>query len=183
MQTLNEPMYEINQNSEHYKKAKWRKDQQGRINEIITSVALEYGFDAEALQIYSHACFGFKWHAPDVDKFKEHLTKNSDRNGIHTFKKTSKLFKEISPKLKELTDIDRSVNPFALHDIFGLNNLVASQWIGNRLFVSVKDQAHTEKLLKSEGRSTQYPVEPVKHISYKEYLQLFISATEQEVAG
>ena len=183
MKTLNEPMYEINQDSEYYKKAKWRKDQQGRVNEIITSVALEYGFEPEALQIYSHSCFGFKWHAPDVDKFREHLTKKSDRDGIHSFKKTSKLFKEISPKLKEITDIDRSVSPFALHEIFGLNNLVASQWIENRLFISVKDQMHTKKLLNSENRSLRYPVEPIKHISYKEYLQLFITATDQEVAG
>ena len=38
-QTLDAPVYEINQESDFYKRSKWRKDQKGRINEILLNIA------------------------------------------------------------------------------------------------------------------------------------------------
>lgn len=178
MQTLDSPMYEVNQESEYYKKSKARKDLQGRVNEILDEVASALGFDVTEFDYYSSGSFGFKWTTKAYDKFKDQLTKHSDRNGIHTFKKPTAGYKTISKMLKEIDEINKDKNPFALHDIFGINNLKASQWVEDRLFVGVKDAETTEKMLIREGRSKQYPVEPVKAMDYKEYLILVTKQLE-----
>ena len=178
MQTLSEPLYEINQESEYYKKAKWKKDQNKRINEIIDELANELGFDGEEFRFYGSGGFGFEYNSNGYEKFKDQLTKNPDSNGIYTFKKSSKTYKIANPKLIEIDKIQQSVSPFALHDIFGWNNLKASQWIDDRLFIEVKNSEVTVKKIMSESRSKQYPIEPVKEIPYKEYLQLILNFVE-----
>lgn len=53
------------------------------------------------------------------------------------------------------------INPFKAYDVFGLNNVKANQWIGERWFFGVKDG---EKVSSDE----------VVKIDYKKYLQLLL---------
>lgn len=174
MQTLNEPIFEVNQESDFYKKSKERKDKRPRINEILNEIANTVGFDVEEFQYYGCYGFGFSYGSDGYEKFKDQLMKNADRNGVYKFKKTSAVFKEISKKLEEVDKINNIVNPFEIHDIFGINNVTAAQWLGDRYFVEVKHKKTTEIFINKPDRSRQYKVEPIKEVSYKDYLQLVL---------
>lgn len=182
MQTLSEPLFELNQESEPYKNFKEKKDDQPRINQIFKEVAEEFGFGTKDFGFYGSRGFGFHQYTDSREKFKDELNKNPDSNGIHKFKLSSKTFKKMSPKLLEVENIIHKVSPFELHDVFGFNNLTASQWIGDRFFVEVKNADRTKELLESKDRRKHFEIEPVKEITYKEYLQLVMNELESERA-
>lgn len=174
MEALSEPLFEINQDSDYYKKIKEVKDARPRINKVLQEIGEELGFDSKEFAYYGSAGFGFYGNSTAFDKFENELTKKPDRNGVYLFKKRTSSYKKISPKLLELEKINRSVSPFALHDIFGLNNLKASQWVGDRYFVEVKSASVTRDKVSSPERIKQYAIEPVKEMEYKQYLLLVV---------
>lgn len=178
MKTLNSPLFEVNQESDYYKKVKDRHDKNSRVNEILAEVAKTLEVNLDEFSYYSSSRFGFSKYTAAFDKYKEQLTKNADRNGIHTFKMKTPGLKLIGPMLKEIDEINSSNNPFEIHDIFGWNNLTASHWIEDRLFIEVIDEEITKKLLTSLDRKTRYEVEPIKEISYKEYMSLALEKNE-----
>lgn len=162
LSALSEPVFKLNQDSEIYKNIKKRKDRQVEIDKLIDGIANEYGFDAKEFNYYNSNRFGFLEQSEAFEKFKDNLTKNSDRNGVFTFKKNTKCFKEISEMMKGIDEIHNLVSPFALHDVFGLNNVNRSQWIKDGYFVEVKDSKRA-KLSKS-----------ATEVDYKEYLELLL---------
>ncbi|WP_143804728.1 hypothetical protein [Paraliobacillus ryukyuensis] len=175
MQTLDSPVFELNKESDYYKKIKEVKDSQPIINEILDQVASKLEIDPKEFLYYNAGGFGFEKYTDSYMKYQDKLTKNPDRNGVHTFKRSTNEFKEISSMINEIDKIKKTVNPFALHDIFGFNNLKASQWIGDRFFVGVKSEERT--MGNVEERKNQ-SIEPVKDISYKEYLKLVMEHTD-----
>lgn len=180
MKTLNAPLFELNPECDYYQTLKTRKDNQPRINEILANIAKEFGFDVKEFSLYGSRKFGFRSDTEAYQKFKEELTKNPDRNGIHTFKSSTKTFKAISPKLVEVDKINNVGSAFILHDIFGWNNLVASQWVDDRLFFEVKSEDNTWRAVNDQDRRKQFEVEPVKEIDYKEYLTLIMNKLGDE---
>lgn len=160
MSALSEPVFELKQDSEIYKKLKKRKDMQKDINKIIDDIASEYGFNPEDFAYYSSVSFGFSMGTDSREQFKNHLTKRSDRNGIYTFKRNQKLFKEISKKMKNIDEINDIVSPWWMMDVFGLNNAKASQWIGDRQFIEVKD----------ESKASSKHVDKIQYTDYLEIL-------------
>ncbi len=175
--TLNSPMFELNQECKYYKTIKEVKDNWPRINEILKEIAETHGFDSKEFAYYGSRGFGFLEYSDASEKFKSELVKNADRNDVIKVRKTSKLYKSISPKMLEIENIKRQVDPFGLHDIFGMNNLVASQWIDDRYFVEVKDENQTIKEINS--RKEKGGLEPIMHIDYKDYL-LLVTETLKE---
>jgi hypothetical protein len=180
MQTLDAPLYELNQESEHYKTLKEVKDSRPFINSILEEIEKEHGFEAGEFVYYGAIGFGFYRSSKNFEEFKKELMKNPDRNGVYMFKKSSKIYKAIHPKMIQITEIEEKVSPFALHDIFGFNNVKASQWVGDRYFVGVKSAERTEQDLDTKQRGERYSVEPVKEIEYKEYLSLIMEALNKE---
>lgn len=172
MKTLNAPLFELNPESKYYKTIKIIKDSHSRINEILREIASEFDFKLDEFSYYGSRGFGFKYDTEAYEKFENQLTKKPDRNGIHTFKKTTAIYKLISPKMVEVDKILSKRDPFGLHDIFGFNNLAASQWIKDRYFVEVKSEAITREALNSSDRGKRFEVEPVMEASYKDYLLL-----------
>lgn len=185
MQTLQGPVYEIHQESDYYKVVKERKDSNVRVNEILGGIAKEFGFDSAEFFYYGSGGFGFERYSKGYEKFEVHLTKNADRNGIHTFKRNSIPYKKISKLLKEVYEIEEKVDPFALRDIFGFNNLSASQWVGDRYFVGAKSEelvlerieARKSKVATKDGDDF---IEPIAQISYRDYLLLVAEALAKE---
>lgn len=178
MKTLSSPLFEVNQESDYYKKVKDRHDKSSRVNEILAEVAKTLEINLDEFSYYSSSRFGFSKYTAAFDKYQEQLTKNADRHGIHTFKMKTTGLKLVSPMLKEIDEINRSNNPFDIHAIFGLNNLAASHWIEERLFFEVKDEEVTKKLLTSPDRNKRYEIEPIKEVSYKEYMLLALEKNE-----
>ena len=178
MKTLNAPLFELNQQSIYYKVLKEVKDNNPRIDQIIRKTAELIGYDSSEFVYYGSRGFGFYGDSKAYEKFKDQLTKRPDRNGVYTFKRTTSTYKTVSPRMLEIEKIQSKINPFALHDIFGLNNLVATQWIEDRFFVEVRSEEDTKKLLVSERRRKQCEIEPVKEIGYKEYLELVMTKVD-----
>src|SRR5690625_4599184 len=106
MSALSEPLYELDQESKYYKNLKKRKDTQSQVDDIIEKIAETYGFESKDFAYYHAKHFGFMSGTSSVEKFREHLTKNSDRNGVYTFKKNTKFYKEISEKMNEVDSIN-----------------------------------------------------------------------------
>lgn len=159
MSALSEPVFELKQDSEIYKKLKKRKDMQKDINDIIDEIASEYEFNPEDFAYYSSLSFGFSAGTDSREQFKSHLTKRSDENGIYKFKKNQKLYKEISEKMKDIDEINDIVSPWWMMDVFGLNNAKATQWIGDRHFIQVKNES------KASARQTE-------KVQYTDYLEI-----------
>jgi hypothetical protein len=176
MEALSAPLFEVNPESSYYKKIKEIKDARPRINKVLQEIGEELGFDSKEFAYYGSQGFGFYDNSVAYEKFEKELMKNPDKNGVYLFKKRTPSFKKISPKILELEKIHNSVSPFALHDIFGVNNLKAAQWVGERYFVEVKSESITRDKLSSSERIKQYAVEPVKEIEYKQYLLLVVEA-------
>lgn len=157
MNTLNAPVYEVKQDSQWYKqKVKQKSD----IKKFFEKVNSEY-FKDNGFSFYHSEHFGIQAESKDLETYKDEVSKNPNKDGVHIFKKRSKYFKIF----KELLDQIEEVYPFKAHDVFGLNNLTASQWIDNRWFFGAKN----EKYVKGDE------VEP---IDYKEYLKLVMETLE-----
>jgi hypothetical protein len=154
MQTLDAPVYEVKQDSEWYKAAiKRNKD----INDFFKKVNEEY-FKDNGFVFYHSEWFGIQADSEDFETYKDELLKNPEKNGVHIFKKRSKYFNIF----KELIEQIEEISPFKPHDALGMNNISASQWIGDRWFFGVKH----EKLVKGDE---------VVPVDYKDYLKLVMS--------
>lgn len=156
--TLNAPVFEVKQDSEWYQ---YKKAQTQRERSFFKEILSNY-FEDNGFSYYHDDHFGVSGDSKDFEKYKDELTKNPDRNGVHTFKKKSKHYPIFREMLKDVVDKD----PFKPHDVFGRNNLKASHWLGDRWFYGVKDAS---KVLNNE-------VEP---IDYKEYLKVFMDSSEE----
>jgi hypothetical protein len=153
MSALDAPVYEVKQDSRWYKsEVKREQDIKNFFERINTQYFSDNGFS-----FYHSEYFGVNHKSKDYETYKDEVTKNPNKDGVHTFKKRSKHFKVF----KEMIEQIENSSPFKKHDVFGLNNLTASQWIGDRWFFGVKN----EKSVKSDE------VEP---IDYKEYLKLLM---------
>lgn len=157
MATLSHPVYEVKQDTKWYKeKLKWRKGSKQFFEDLDKDYGIKVGF-----HYYHSTYFGM---TPDCTKFEEYrdqLTKNANKDGIYTFKKTSKMFKELSERIKAF-DL---VYAFQHHDELGLNNVTRSQWLDDRWFFEVKNEKFVE------GNS-------VELIDYKEYLKFIVDSLE-----
>lgn len=171
MQTLNAPIYEVNSVSKFYKQQFAIRQQEIETSKVIGELATEIGFNADDFLYYGPYGFGFKMSSESYDLFKEHLTKNDDRNGVYRFKKSSKPYKVISKRMESVQSIEK--DPFTPHDVFGINNLRYSQWLDDRLFYEVKDAAMTEQTI--EKRKGGEGIEPLLEIAYREYLELVMA--------
>jgi hypothetical protein len=155
MQTLDAPVYEVKQDSEWYKKAIKRNDD---IDNFFKKVKEQYNL-GEGFSFYHSEYFGVHSNTEEYKLYKYEVTKNPNKDGVHTFKKRSKYFKEI----KELVEQIELISPFKPHDVLGRNNITASQWIGDRWFFQVK---HAQFVKGDE----------VTPVDYKEYLKLYLDS-------
>jgi hypothetical protein len=153
LQTLDAPIYEVNKDSEWYKKEKKRRED---ITEFFKKVKSEYGL-GEGFSFYHSKYFGVRAGSKEYEIYKEEVSKNP-KDGFYPFKKRSKHFKVI----KELIEQIEEVSPFKSHDEFGLNNTSASQWIGDRWFFGVK-------------REQDVKGDEVTLINFKDYLAVVMS--------
>ncbi|MFY0516437.1 hypothetical protein ACOMCU_01210 [Lysinibacillus sp. UGB7] len=182
MQTLDAPLYEVDQESIFYKHSLEKRDYHEKLSMVIGEIAEAYGFNGNDFRYYGPYKFGFLGSSDAYDLTQEHLVKNEDRNGVYAFRKSSKPYKDISARLLSVPEIN--FNPFEVHDVFGSNNLIASQWVGDRLFYGVKDASQTEDVVAKRAASAKEHgktyVEPVVKIDHKDYLKLIIAALEEK---
>lgn len=151
MDTLASPVYEVKQDSDWYKSMKKRRSD---IDNFFVSFKQKYGID-KGFGFYHSEYFGVHAGTEAYEFFKGEVLKNPDSNGFYPFRKRSKYFKEI----KELLNQIEENSPFRSHDIFGLNNISGSQWIGDRWFFGVKHEQHVKG-------------DEVDPIEYKSYLRV-----------
>ncbi|MDW8515095.1 hypothetical protein [Priestia flexa] len=156
MQTLDAPVYEVNPESDWYKSASRRKED---ITNFFNKFEEKYGVK-EGFSFYTSEYFGVYEGTEAYELFKNDILKKQ-KDGFYPFKKRSKHFREI----KTLIDQIEKVNPFKTHDVLGLNNISASQWVGDRWFFGVK---HKEYVKGNE----------VTPIDYKEYLKVVMNTLE-----
>lgn len=160
METLDAPVFEVKQDSEWYKETAKRKEAQ---KEFFKEVNEEY-FTDNGFVFYHEEYFGIDGDSKDYEMYKSELKKHPDKNNIYIFKKRSKYY----PIFKEkLAKFQNKYSPFKAHDVLGMNNMTASQWVDGRWFYGVKNADQVE------GRE----VEP---IDYKEYLKIVMDALEEE---
>lgn len=149
MQTLDAPIYEVNQDSDWYKRESKRKQD---TKEFFEKIKEKFGL-SDGFGFYHSEYFGIHGGTKDYEVFKDELLKNPDKD-FYPFKKRSKYFKEIKEMIEQIEDR----NPFKSHDVLGLNNISASQWVGDKWFFQVKN----EQLVKGNE---------VTPIDYKDYLK------------
>jgi hypothetical protein len=156
MQTLDAPIYEVKQDSDWYKSAKKRNCD---IDNFFIAFNEKYGIE-KGFVFYHSDYFGVHAGTEAYEFFKEEILKNPDGD-FYPFRKRSKYYKEI----KELLDQIEDRNPFRSHDVFGLNNVTASQWIGDRWFYGVKDSKPVKGV-------------EVAPIDYKTYLKVVMDTLQ-----
>lgn len=160
METLGSPVYEVKQDSEWYiKEMKRRND----VNKFFDKFEEKYGI-RKGFSYYHSEYFGVYGGTEAYELFKDDVVKNPTKDDWYAFKKRSKYFKEI----KELLEKIEKVSPFHSHDVLGLNNVVASQWIGDRWFFQIKN----EKFVKDTEHKEVAPID------YKEYLKFVMDCIE-----
>jgi hypothetical protein len=157
MQTLDAPIYEVKQCSEWYKSAMKRKED---INNFFEIFKEKYGTN-DGFSFYHSEYFGVYSETESYEMFKDEILKNPTKEGFYPFKKRSKYFKEI----KALIDQVKEISPFKSHDVFGLNNISARQWVGDRWFFGVKH----EKYVKGDE---------VTPVEYKDYLKVVMNSLD-----
>lgn len=157
MQTLDAPVYEVKKESEWYKSFKKRREE---VNEFFKKVEAEYGL-SDGFSFYHSAYFGVEAGSKEYELYKDEVSKNPNKDGVHPFKKRSKHFKI----LKELLEQIEEISPFKSHDVLGLNNISGSQWIGDRWFFGVKHEQYVKG-------------DEVTPIKYKDYLKVAMDALD-----
>ncbi|MEL3959458.1 hypothetical protein NST17_20110 [Caldifermentibacillus hisashii] len=152
MKTLDAPVYEIKQDSEWYKKEiKRQKDTDNFFKILIDKYGIGRGF------AFLHSEYFGVYEGTEAFKLlKDDVLKNGDKNGFHSFKKKSKYYEPIKYLIEQI----EKISPFKTHDVFGLNNVKATQWVGDRWFFQIKN----EELIKNK--------EEIFPIEYKEYLKV-----------
>lgn len=158
MQTLAAPVYEVNQDSEWYKKMQKRNKD---INKFFKDINEEFGFEDNGFSFYHSEYFGVSAHSKDYEKFKDELLKNPESNGMHPFRKRSKYYQIFKKKIEQIEDI----SPFKSHDVFGTNNISASQWVKDRWFFGVKNEEYVKG-------------DEVSPIVFKEYLKVLMEVLD-----
>ncbi len=154
MQTLDAPIYEVKQDSEWYKaEVQCKSDRQN----FYSALKDKFG-TIEGFAYYHSEYFGVAAGSEAYELFKDEVSKNPKRHGFHPFKKRSKYYKEI----KEMIEAIAEVSPFKAHDVFGLNNINARQWIDGRLFYGVRQDEDITS-------------EEVTPVAFKDYLQVVMS--------
>lgn len=160
MVTLDSPVYEVNPDSQWYQD---KKQQREDIETFFKTIRERFGM-GDGFSFYHKEYFGIHGNTKDYEKFKDELLKNpTEKNDFYPFKKRSVFYKEINELLKKV----KEVYPFKPHDELGLNNVSASQWIGDRWFFQVKD-------------TTMVKGNDVIPVIYKEYLQLVMDRLDEE---
>jgi hypothetical protein len=158
MNTLGEPVYEVRQDSQWHQD---KKQQYEDIQKFFKTIKEKYGLE-EGFGFYHADYFGIHSGTKAFDTFKNELVKNPTEDGdFYPFKKRSTYFKEI----KELIQQIKWISPFKSHDVFGTNNVTASQWIGDRWFFQVKNV----KEIKGEE---------VIPLIYKDYLKIVVDSLD-----
>jgi hypothetical protein len=157
--TLNAPVFEVKQDSEWYKYTKARLQ---REKEFFAELNKTF-FEDNGFSYYHGEHFGVSGDSKDYEKYKDEVLKNPDRNGVHIFRKRSKYTAIFIEMMKGIDD----KNPFKPHDVFGRNNLRASQWLGDRWFFGAKV---ADKVVGEE----------VEEIDYKEYLKLVMDSMDTD---
>ena len=159
MQTLDAPVYEVRQDSEWYKETVKRDTD---INNFFKEINEKY-FTDNGFSFYHSEYFGISGSSKDYETYKDHLLKNPEKNGMYPFKKRSKYY----PIFKEMIEkIDRG-NPFKAHDVLGLNNVAASQWLGDRWFYQVK---RAEDVKDTTGAE----VTPIEYVDYLSLVMTYL---------
>lgn len=158
MQTLDSPVFEVKQDSKWYKETKDRRD--GR-EEFFKRVKENGYFKDNGFAFYDEKHFGIYAESDDYETYKNELSKNPDKNGIHKFKKNTEHYKIFHEMLSKFEPHD----PFKCHDVLGFNNPKSSQWIDGRWFWSVKDES-------------QVVGKEVEKIDYKNYLKVVMEHVE-----
>ncbi|MDA2413316.1 hypothetical protein PDN53_03185 [Bacillus cereus] len=158
MGTLDAPIYEVSKDSDWYKSATKRKED---INYFFDSFKEKYGTN-KGFVFYHSEYFGVQAGTEAYELFKEEVTKNSKEKDFHPFKKRSKYYKEIKVLLEKIEEI----SPFKSHDVLGLNNISASQWIGDRWFFGVNNKEYVK------GNE-------VTPIDFKDYLKVVMEKLEE----
>ncbi|WP_163538278.1 hypothetical protein [Gracilibacillus sp. YIM 98692] len=159
METLDSPVFEVKQDSQWHKDTVFRNQKR---KEFFKELSEKYLTD-NGFAFYHEGHFGIYGHSKDYETYKDELTKNPDKNGIHTFKKRSKYHKIFKEMLEGFED---KYSPFKAHDVFGTNNMKASQWLGDRWFWSVKDKS-------------QVVGDEVEPLDYKDYLKVVMEHVEE----
>ncbi|AME04828.1 hypothetical protein [Bacillus sp. SDLI1] len=153
METLDAPIYEIKQESDWYKTEKKRRED---INKFFDEFEATYGIK-DGFSFYHSEYFGVRAGTEAYDLFKDEVVKNPTKSGFYAFKKRSKYFTDIRSMLEKIEE----ANPFKGHDVFGRNNITASQWVGDRWFFGVRD----EKRVNGEEALA---------IDFKDYLKIIL---------
>ncbi|ATO28927.1 hypothetical protein C6370_20145 [Bacillus atrophaeus] len=153
METLDAPIYEIKQESDWYKTEKKRRED---INKFFDKFEETYGIN-KGFSFYHSEYFGVRAGTEAYDFFKDEVVKNPTKAGFYAFKKRSKYFTDIRSMLEQIEE----VNPFKGHDVFGRNNITASQWVGDRWFFGVRDEKRVEG-------------EEATPIDFKDYLKIIL---------
>lgn len=154
MKTLDAPVYEIKQNSEWYISTVKRRLQ---IKEFFQKVNSEY-FTDNGFSFYTSEHFGIQGCSKDYETYKDEVMKNPNKDGVHIFKKRLKFYELFKGMIEQIEE----TNPFKSTDVFGLNNLSASQWIGERWFFGVRN---SEYIKDKESKE-------ITSIEYKDYLKI-----------
>lgn len=161
MQTLDAPVYEVNQDSQ------WYKDKIAEIEarkQFFDKLEDKFGI-RKGFGYYHSEFFGLHEGTEAFEKFKGELLKNPHKNtDLYPFKKRSKYFNEI----KEMLDGVERANPFYPHDVFGSNNVNASQWIGDRWFYEVKHPEYIKNHVE------------ITPIDYKDYLKIVMNHLDKD---
>ena len=180
-QTLSEPIFEINPESKYFKQSKAVREAKDKIYDIIDEIAEEYGFDAKDFPHYDSGSCGFLSRSEGLEKFRNEVKKNPDRNEVHVFKQSSKMWKAIKPKMEQIAEYyNAGPSPFTLIDIVGMNNSKYTQWVSGRMFVQVKDRDYVLKQLEDPTREKRFSVEPIVEIPFKYYLQLVMENIKED---
>lgn len=153
METLDAPIYEIKQESNWYKTEKKRRED---INKFFDEFKATYGIK-NGFSFYHSEYFGVRAGTEAYDFFKDEVVKNPTKAGFYAFKKRSKYFTDIRSMLEKIEE----ANPFKGHDVFGRNNITASQWVGDRWFFGVRDEKRVEG-------------EEAVAIDFKDYLKIIL---------
>jgi len=162
MQTLDAPVFEVNQDSEWYKsQARRRSD----IKDFFAKFKDIYGV-SEGFLFYHSEYFGVREGSKAYEIFKEELVKNPTEKGFYPFKKRSNSYKEIHLLLEQIEDN----NPFKSHDVLGINNITGSHWVLDRWFYGVRD---IELIAGKE----------VAAVDYQEYLNVVIDSLSSDLVS
>lgn len=195
---MNAPVYEVNPESEFYKSHAQKRANISKVNKLISDIENYLGITEETFVYYNAARFGFFGSSDGYEMYKDNLKKNPDRNGVYLFKKTTPEFKYVKEIMEQVDALKNVVDPFSAHDIFGMNNIKASQWVGDRMFVSVVDGEYTNEYVNERKAANEvgevevanaggtyfkrvetFKVEPVMDVSYVEYLKLVTAQLEE----